>query len=184
MLQILKPHPSTPGAPVERIEVGAERTGARRLSLRYRVVGDMAGLLIPAPAGPARADGLWRHTCFEAFLRVPGGDAYWELNLSPSMQWAAYAFAGYRLGGHDIEAVGPLRPDVSSEAGSLSLEVSVDLSGVAGLPADGAWELGLSAVIEEAGGAISYWALAHPPGKPDFHHADCFALELVAPERS
>ena len=21
----------------------------------------------------------------------------------------------------------------------------------------------------------SYWALAHPPGKPDFHHSDCFA---------
>ena len=27
-------------------------------------------------------------------------------------------------------------------------------------------------------GGISYWALAHPPGKPDFHHADGFALEL------
>jgi hypothetical protein len=22
--------------------------------------------------------------------------------------------------------------------------------------------------------------LAHPPGKPDFHHSDCFALELPA----
>jgi hypothetical protein len=25
--------------------------------------------------------------------------------------------------------------------------------------------------------------LAHPPGKPDFHHSDCFALELPATVR-
>jgi hypothetical protein len=35
-------------------------------------------------------------------------------------------------------------------------------------------------VIEETNGRLSYWALAHPPGKPDFHHSDCFALELPA----
>jgi hypothetical protein len=39
--------------------------------------------------------------------------------------------------------------------------------------------VGLSAVIEEIGGRRSYWALAHPPGKADFHHSDCFALEVV-----
>ena len=44
--------------------------------------------------------------------------------------------------------------------------------------ANASWRLGLSAVIEDTSGGKSYWALAHPPGKPDFHHADCFALEL------
>jgi hypothetical protein len=38
--------------------------------------------------------------------------------------------------------------------------------------------LALSAVIEEDGGMLSYWALKHPPGKPDFHHPDAFALEI------
>jgi hypothetical protein len=33
-------------------------------------------------------------------------------------------------------------------------------------------------VIEETNGNKSYWALAHPAGKPDFHHADGFAYEL------
>jgi hypothetical protein len=37
---------------------------------------------------------------------------------------------------------------------------------------------GLAAVIEETSGRRSFWALAHPPGKPDFHHADCFTLEV------
>jgi hypothetical protein len=38
----------------------------------------------------------------------------------------------------------------------------------------------VSAVIEENSGAKSYWALKHPPGKPDFHHADGFDLTLSA----
>jgi hypothetical protein len=35
-------------------------------------------------------------------------------------------------------------------------------------------------VIEEQGGGKSHWAIAHPPGQPDFHHRDCFAAELAA----
>jgi len=42
----------------------------------------------------------------------------------------------------------------------------------------GAMRLALSAVIEEERGRLSYWALRHPPGKPDFHHPDAFALAL------
>jgi hypothetical protein len=33
-------------------------------------------------------------------------------------------------------------------------------------------------VIEDADGSLSYWALAHPPGRPDFHHTEAFALDL------
>jgi hypothetical protein len=46
------------------------------------------------------------------------------------------------------------------------------------LPRNAPWRLGLSALIEDTSGCKSYWALAHPPGKPDFHHADCFAYEF------
>lgn len=48
----------------------------------------------------------------------------------------------------------------------------------AGINQDGPWEIAVSAVIEEADGAKSYWALAHPSDKPDFHHPDSFVLEL------
>ena len=45
--------------------------------------------------------------------------------------------------------------------------------------AKGAWEFGLSAVLEETDGTKSYWAVAHPDGdKPDFHDAVCFAAHL------
>lgn len=50
--------------------------------------------------------------------------------------------------------------------------------------ADFGWSGGalaaITAVIEETDGTKSYWALAHPAGKPDFHHPDGFVLELPA----
>jgi hypothetical protein len=42
----------------------------------------------------------------------------------------------------------------------------------------------LSAVIEAADGTISYWALKHPSDRPDFHHADSFAIQLALPDGS
>ena len=40
--------------------------------------------------------------------------------------------------------------------------------------------LALAAVVEEDDGRLSYWALQHAPGNPDFHHPEGFALELRA----
>ena len=37
----------------------------------------------------------------------------------------------------------------------------------------------MAAVIEDDTGGLSYWGLRHPPGKPDFHHPNGFALEVA-----
>ncbi|MDP3746866.1 MAG: DOMON-like domain-containing protein [Phenylobacterium sp.] len=151
------------------------------LTLRYVVSGAMRALSLPPPATPARADGLWQRTCFEAFLRPGPGEAYYEFNFSPSTEWAAYRFDGYRQGMRPAEGLQAPRIEPSATDEAFELRVSLDLDQVPDLPMAGAWGLGLAAVIEDAGGAISYWALAHPPGKADFHHADGFALNLSAP---
>jgi len=58
----------------------------------------------------------------------------------------------------------------------------VDLSQVGWL-AGATWHLGLTAVIEDGNRRMSYWSVAHPQrGLPDFHHRDCLALELPAPQ--
>jgi hypothetical protein len=131
----------------------------------------MSELVIAEAKPPFRADGLWKTTCFELFVRAEGG-ACQEYNFSPSSQWAAYRFSGYREGMESL----PLEhePIISSGEATRSFELSVSLPIEISAPAI----IGLSAVIEEKGGRISYWALRHPPGKPDFHHPDCFALEL------
>ncbi len=170
----LAPHPESPSHPVERIEVVIVRSLAGGLSLTYRVAGNINGLLIPAPQTAARADGLWRHACLEAFVDV-GNGAYREFNFSPSGLWQAYEFSAYRAGGLMTSAADPR---ITSQLGPRTLSVSAKLHADDLPPASAALRLGLSAVIEAADGTISYWALRHAPGKPDFHHPDTFALEL------
>jgi hypothetical protein len=159
---------------VSAIEVEVERRETGVLALRYLVSGDMAGVVLPPPAAPVRTDELWRHTCFEAFVGAPDQAAYEEINLAPSGQWAAYRFDGYRQGMASLEPFEPPGVSVMRTAGGLELGATLNLDALAGSP----WRLGLSAVIEEAGGQISYWAAAHPAGRPDFHHRDGFAVEL------
>jgi len=143
------------------------------LILAFVVSGIISDLRMPPVVAAARADELWRHTCFEAFVRPSTGSTYYEFNFSPSTQWAAYQFSSYRSGMRDATEIAAPRIEVRSTAESYTLQAALELEALS-LP----WRLGLSAVLEETNGHKSYWALAHPPGNADFHHADCFALEL------
>lgn len=172
----LVPHPDHPALAVQGVTVSVNTDSPHWLRLRWRIEGARK-LVVPPFAGRGRADGLWRTTCFELFLKPEGGEAYLELNLSPSERWNAYHFDAYRAGMR--EAPMPRDPGctIRRGAGIAIFDAAVP---VAGLPAaDSA--LGISAVIEEEGGPISYWALAHPAGKADFHAPACFAATLAAP---
>ncbi len=178
MRQALKLHPESRSAAATGIEVEVARPAPDRLALRYVVTGRIGALRLPPAAAPARGDRLWQHTCFEAFLRAPAAEAYYEFNFAPSRQWAAYRFAAYRDGMALAEELAAPELQVESSAEFYRLTASLLLSKAPILPKAAAWRIGLSAVIEETSGDKSYWALAHPPGKPDFHHRDGFALEL------
>ena len=180
MRHILHPHPSSASAAVAEIAVEVTRSAFGRLTLRYAVRGTLEGLRLPPPTRPTRTDKLWQETCFEAFVRAPQSSAYYELNFSPSTAWAAYRFSGYRRDMAVAQEIGDPEIAVRSGNGFLELSASLDLGGVSTLSGDTDWSLGLSAVIEETDGAKSYWALAHPPGDPDFHHSDCFVIRLPA----
>lgn len=169
----LKLHPDSRCDAVRAIAVEAVRPRAGTLQLSYKATGAIDGLRLPPIMAPARGDELWRHTCFEAFIRPAAGAPYFEFNLAPSTQWAAYRFDGYRGGMHDAEIVGP-RIEVRLLPGRFTLHAALELDA---LP-PGPWKLGISAVIEEVDGRLSYWALAHGPGRADFHHADCFTCEI------
>lgn len=172
-------HPAHP--PLKVRAVSARITGFYPdwLTMRWRIDGSES-LIVPPFAGRRRADGLWRTTCFELFIRPVAGDAYVELNLSPSERWAAYDFAAYRAG--MSERPFPRDPVCTIRRGGTTaiFDAAVPVAGLPALP----WHCGLSAVIEEDGGTRSYWALRHPEGDPDFHHRDCFALPVPAPEAS
>lgn len=151
------------------------------LGLSYHLTGQVSKLSIPhrQPA-PERRDELWRQTCFEAFVRVSGETRYREFNFSPSGDWAIYQFRAYRQSMTSPAVVMPPHIHLSQDAGFLQLDVELtpELLGEAAMSAT-AWQVGLSAVMDAQADGISYWALNHPPGAPDFHHADGFALRLA-----
>ncbi len=166
-------HPETPCAAVDRIDVAIARPQPGVLALRYTVAGRIADVRIAPPSDPVRTDELWRTTCFEAFVEATPGAGYYEFNLSPSGKWAAYHFTDYREG----MAVAELAPPaiiLGANATHIDVDALIYLP-----PYDAPWQLALAVVIEETNGAVSYWALKHPAGRPDFHHADGFVLELV-----
>ena len=162
----LRPHPATPGTVVHRLDVSlADAPDGWRLS--YRLVGALHALRLPAPAEhPGPTDGLWRHTCFEAFVGTAGHPRYREFNFSPSRDWAAYAFSAERQ--RDPAAPTGPAPRIACAHDARTLTLDVWLPADA-LPATGGL-LGLSAVVETTDGTLSYWALAHPRAQPDFHH--------------
>lgn len=179
MRQTLKLHRDSQCKAVTRIEVEVTRPRPDALALHYFVTGNIGDVRWPELGQHGRSDGLWQHTCFEAFIRASAGLAYFEFNFSPSLQWAAYRFDGYRSGMRVSEAESD--PQLGTQSGTTYYALKVLLT--LDLPIDAVLRLGLSAVIEETNGGKSYWALAHPAGKADFHHADCFAYELPVADR-
>jgi hypothetical protein len=174
-------HPATRSEAVTRIEAHARIGESGTMVFRYVLRAEMSRVRVPiekASGTEGRADGLWRHTCFEAFIAAPGAASYYELNFAPSRQWAIYGFNAYREGMSSPDVESPPQISVRHFDDRLEIDVVVPLLDVSGLQGARRLRLALSAVIEEDSGTLSYWALKHAPGKPDFHHPDGFVLEL------
>jgi hypothetical protein len=173
MRHTLRLHPDSLCAAARRIEADIARPHPGSLVFSYVVSGRIGDLRLPPVVAAARADELWRHTCFEAFVGPSAGPEYYEFNFSPSTQWAVYQFSGYRSGMRVATEIAAPRIEVRSSAETYTLQAALEFDGLSS-----PFHLGLSAVLEETNGRKSYWALAHPPGKADFHHSDCFTLEF------
>lgn len=172
----LSPHPDHPPAGVGDFSVSMSwRDGWLRL--RYRLQSE-GGLQLPYFAGRGRADGLWQATCFELFARQPSGSRYCEFNFAPSEQWAAYDFTDYREGMTDRAMPRDPVSAICHGGRTFLFDVALRREALPPLPARAA----LSAVIVETDGTKSFWALAHPAAKPDFHHPDCFTAQLPPPD--
>ena len=165
----LQQHPHSRSAAIQAIEVDLARAPGG-FAARYRLVGAPAGVRWPPPQAPERADELWQTTCFEAFLATADG-GYHELNFSPSTAWAVYRFDGYRAGMRASDELGVPRIETSEGDGGHELVAAFGTN-------PDATRLGLSAIVQDLDGTKSWWALAHPAGRPDFHHAACFAFDL------
>jgi len=118
-----------------------------------------------------RLDGLWEHTCFEAFFAQPNQDRYWELNVSPTGDWNLYRFESYRTDGVHEQTPKPL---IHWQSSTRDCRCTIVLS------LDPWWtpvqlpELAISMVLEDSDNNLSYWALSHHGNEPDFHDRRAF----------
>ena len=172
-------HPLIPhgqGGAHAKVTARAELDHDLRLRLEWSLTGNLEQLAIPRRSASRRADRLWEHTCFEAFVAPASGSSYYELNFAPSTRWAAYAFDGYRQGMRPLELAEPPSVKVVTAANELRVTAGIELAGLADAPWP--WRIGLTAVVEDRAGGRAYYALSHPRDKPDFHDAAAFTVIL------
>jgi hypothetical protein len=180
-LHVLVPHSSDKSLPaVTGVSARVTVAGAA-LRFEYRLRGDLTELAISQRVPSRRADRLWEHTCFEAFVAAGAGAGYYELNFAPSGEWAAYEFDGYRAGMRPLDLAEAPLIDVVAGGTELRVTGSVEIGALAAAP----WPLrvGLTAVVADRAGRRGYYALRHSRDKPDFHDAASFAVSLEGSAR-
>lgn len=133
----------------------------------------ISDLVLPEPLldGPQsnghQRDGLWTTTCCEAFLAIPGENHYWEFNLAPNGDWAAYRFQDYRRGQHnqDLNAA----PDIHLKRWHHQLRLDARLSLEPWWPNGQCPDLSITCVLQDQKRGLSHWALRHEGEEADFH---------------
>lgn len=172
-------HPETTDAAIKGLYIGVKAQYQQGgLTLRYELSGNLDNLLFPGPQTPSEAEDLWKHSCFEAFIAVVEEPPYREFNFSPSGQWAAYAFKDYREK-QEWQSNHPPAIHFARSNQQVVLTAVINEADLPHNPLNQPYRLGLSAVLETKAGELSYWALFHPSGKPDFHHRNGFTLSLI-----
>ena len=174
-------HPTQPCAAIRSFVVEADAAALpSALVVLFRIAGDAGRLHLPPTGYARRADGLWQHSCFEAFLRVGTSASYYEFNFAPSGDWAAYRF-GRQRGERSSPDMPAPRVECRSFPEGYELSATLPLAALPEFARASAIEAGIAAVIEAEDGALSYWALAHGGPKPDFHDPASFRLRLSRP---
>lgn len=121
---------------------------------------------------------LWEKTCLEFFIKNAKGE-YYEFNIAPNLDWNCFYFPskGSPLVEHPMNE--PLEFKAHSNSDMFELEVTAGKKNFHTL----FWQanqmsVGISSVIENKDGQISYWALEHCDSRPNFHHFDSFVVKL------
>ncbi len=172
----LQPYPNDELLPDIEIAGEIDRNGSQ-ITLQYTLLDRLESVKIAALSDrPIRQDELWRTTCFECFLGVQSSPQYWEFNLSPAGHWNLYRFEDYRQGMQVETAWTTLPFEVEQSGDRLMLTLALNLDEI--LSAETKFDVGITTVIEDQKGGVSYWALTHRGEKPDFHQRDSFAIAL------
>ncbi len=121
---------------------------------------------------------LWNHTCFEAFFKLPDG-SYFEFNFALNFAWNCYYFTSYRS---SPLTEFPVNDSLIARDILLSKDKKILIAKIPQEVKDilnkNRVKCSFTAVIKDRENRTHYYALKHADGKPNFHHADSFILEI------
>ncbi|MBU2538364.1 MAG: DOMON-like domain-containing protein [Proteobacteria bacterium] len=152
-----------------------ERT-ERAIAISFLLQGNMNDIVLPTAPEPKRCDNLWQATCFEMFWGEEGKTRYWELNLAPTGAWNVYAFTDYRTEMRQEERIAEPVITTARTPDTFSLTAELEIANLHA--AQSPLRIGISTVIQHQDNRLSYWALAHPAEKPDFHAPQTFLIRV------
>ncbi|MFA6498363.1 MAG: DOMON-like domain-containing protein [Desulfurivibrionaceae bacterium] len=152
-----------------------ERT-PKTLALSFVLQGNLDDLVLPSTTERTRRDNLWQTTCLEMFWAEEGEKNYWELNLAPTGAWNVYAFTDYRTCMRQEDRVAEPHIETTRTPGSFSLTAELEIGKLHAGPAP--LRVGVSGVLKHRDSRLSYWSLAHPKDRPDFHAPQSFLLRV------
>ncbi len=147
-----------------------------KLWINYQLTGAIHTIKIPDISysyEPEFKDELWKTSCFEIFLKHADLNSYYELNFSPSRNWAAYHFENYRESMNPLKIQQPLI-EWSKTGLAMDFAVLLNIQDYPAILSENSMNVGISVILEDENGIKSFWALNHPNGAADFHHKDCF----------
>lgn len=177
----LRPHPGSSCPAIRQFAIEVDPAGLpASLVILYRIAGDIGRLSLPPPGFARRVDGLWQHSCFEAFLRAGPVASYYEFNFAPSGDWAAWRFGRLRSE-RSTPTISTPRMERRYFPDGYEMSATIPIASLPELARAIEIEAGITAVIESDDGSLSHWALAHPGAAPDFHDPASFVLKVSRP---
>ena len=181
MKRTLRPFIGNEVDAVEGIEYGLWRDGGS-IGVEFDLYGLLGHLVLPEQSASVdkRCDELWRHTCFELFVREENNEkaGYFECNFSPCGDWNIFSLVSYRkeMVPADVVSAPKITTEITKKI--FSLRAEVDLIGLVSESSN--IEVGVCCIVENRDGKLGYWALSHPGEAPDFHDSRSFIVRLIA----
>lgn len=156
------------GAP--NISIATELNGTEDVFyISYKVQGDLPGLDLGSE-GPkhARVIKLWEKSCFELFIKNQK-DNYMEFNFSPEFEWNAFYFEKKGDALAEYARMDKVEFDILLSLDVFHLIVKIEKKKFPDGFFDGELSVGITSVIKNKKGELSYWALSHQDTRPNFH---------------
>jgi hypothetical protein len=154
------------------------------LYISYKLSGDLSSIdLGEGKPHHSRVLKLWEKTCFELFIQNSKKE-YVEFNFSPVFEWNSFYFEKKGDPLKEFQKMDGVKLDILLSLDVFHLIVEIDKkkfpvnffdkseNGVFHLSA------GITGVVKEKSGRLSYWALEHADQRPNFHHPDSFKYKF------